>query len=126
MIKNIHSDQAPKAIGPYSQAVEAGPFIFTSGQIPLDPQTGTLKGVDICEQTTQVFENLSHVLKACNLGFSDVVKTTVYLTTMNHFSDLNKVYEKYMGQAKPSRSTIAVAGLPRGALVEIDMVAYKG
>jgi 2-iminobutanoate/2-iminopropanoate deaminase len=119
----VTADAAPKAIGPYSQAVVAGGFLFASGQIPLDPKTGDLVGGTIEQATERVFDNLEAVLKAAGLGFTDVVKTTVYLTKGDDFAAMNKVYSKRMGENKPARSTLFVAGLPKGSPVEIDLIA---
>ena len=123
--KIISTQHAPAAIGPYSQAISAGGFLFTAGQIPLDPATGNLISGTVQAQTERVFENLKAVLQAANLDFSDVVKTTVFLTTMDHFQMMNEIYSKYLGDFKPARSTVAVAGLPKGALVEIEIVAKE-
>jgi 2-iminobutanoate/2-iminopropanoate deaminase len=119
----IETKSAPAAIGPYSQAVISQGFLFTSGQIPLDPTTGELLKGDLKAQAHLVFSNLNAVLKAAGASFEDVVKTTVFLTTMSDFAALNEVYSEYLGKRKPARSTIAVAGLPKGALVEIELVA---
>jgi len=121
--ESISSDQAPKAIGPYEQAIRAGDFVYTAGQIPIDPQTGNLVPGGIAEQTRQVLENLKAVLAAAGSSLDKVVKATVYLRSMSDFAALNEVYGEYLGNAKPARSTVAVADLPRGALVEIDFVA---
>jgi 2-iminobutanoate/2-iminopropanoate deaminase len=122
-MKYVTSDSAPKAIGPYSQAVVAGGFLFASGQIPIDPKTGDLVGGTIEQSTERVFDNLEAVLKAAGLGFADVVKTTVYLTKGDDFAAMNKVYAKRMGENKPARSTLFVAGLPKGSPIEIDLIA---
>lgn len=114
---------APKAIGPYSQAVRAGDFLFCSGQIPLSPETQQIVGQDIKEQTKQVCENLKAVLAASQLDFSRVVKTTCYLKDMGTFSAFNEVYETYFGSSKPARATVEVARLPKDVLVEIDLIA---
>ena len=119
----VNTDTAPKAIGPYSQAVVAVGFLFASGQIPLDPKTGDLVGGTIEMSTDRVFDSLEAVLKAAGLTFADVVKTTVYLTKGDDFAAMNKVYAKRMGENKPARSTLFVAGLPKGAPVEIDLIA---
>lgn len=120
---SVTSESAPKAIGPYSQAVIAGGFLFASGQIPLDPKTGDLVGGTIEQATERVFDNLEAVLKAAGLGLADVVKTTVYLTKGDDFAAMNKVYAKRMGENKPARSTLFVAGLPKGSPIEIDLIA---
>jgi 2-iminobutanoate/2-iminopropanoate deaminase len=114
---------APAPIGPYSQAVRAGNEVFCSGQIPLDPATGALVEGDISAQTEQVLKNLGGVLAAAGLDASHVVKTTIFLIDMNDFAAVNDVYARYFGESKPARSTVAVAGLPRGARVEIDAIA---
>ncbi|NGQ96486.1 RidA family protein [Brevibacillus sp. SYP-B805] len=121
----VSTDQAPAAIGPYSQAVQVGPFLFTSGQIPLKPD-GTLVEGDIAAQAHQVFANLQAVLAAAGVSFAQVVKTTVFLKDMNDFARLNEVYAQYFGDYKPARSTVEVARLPRDVRVEIELVAYLG
>ncbi len=122
--ETVSTNKAPKAIGPYAQAIKIGDFIYTSGQIPLDPQTGTLVDGGIKEQTCQVMENLRAVLEAAGTTLDRVIKATVFLKNMADFTAMNEVYEEYLHGAKPARSTVAVADLPRGALVEIDFVAY--
>lgn len=117
---------APRAIGPYSQAVRAGDFIYLSGQIPLDPASGELVAGDIAAQTRQVMENLSAVLTAAGASWSQAVKTTIYLADLGDFNAVNAVYAGYFQAEPPARVTIQAAGLPRGALVEIDVVAYVG
>lgn len=119
----IATDQAPGAIGPYSQAVVSGGLVFTAGQIALDPVTGQMSTGDITEQTDRVLKNLHAILKAAGSDWSEVVKTTVYLTDMADFAKMNDVYSRVFGASRPARSTVAVSGLPRGALVEIDAVA---
>jgi 2-iminobutanoate/2-iminopropanoate deaminase len=119
----IATDKAPGAIGPYSQAVVSGGLIFTAGQIALDPATGKMSEGDITEQTERVLENLGAILKAAGADWSDVLKTTVYLTDMAVFPKMNDVYARVFGESRPARSTVAVSGLPRGALVEIDAIA---
>ena len=121
--ETVSTDKAPKAIGPYAQAIKAGEFIYTAGQIPIDPQTGNLVAGGIAEQTRQVLENLKAVLEAAGSSLDQVIKATVFLKNMADFTALNEVYGEYLGAAKPARSTVAVAELPRGALVEIDFVA---
>ena len=123
MKQAISSPDAPKAIGPYSQAVRTGQLLFASGQIPTDPITGALVDGDVAAQTRRVFDNLGAVLKAANLSFADVVKTTVFLKDMRDFPNVNEVYARMVGEARPARSTVAVAGLPRDVLVEIEAVA---
>jgi len=119
----ITTDNAPKAIGPYQQAIKVGEFIFTAGQIPIDPRTGNFVAGGIVEQTRQVLENLKAVLDAGGSSLDRVVKATVFLKFMADFAAMNEVYAEYLGAAKPARSTVAVAELPRGALIEIDLVA---
>ena len=122
-MKSVTSDKAPAAIGPYSQAVIAGGFLFSAGQIPLDPSTGQMVEGGITAQTEQVMKNLSSVLDAAGLEWTSVVKTTVYLHDMADFPTVNEIYGKAIGDARPARSTVQVTALPRGALVEIDLVA---
>lgn len=122
----ISTNDAPKAIGPYEQAIRVGDFVYTAGQIPIDPKTGTLVEGGITDQTRQVLENLKAVLEAAGSSLERVVKTTVFLKNMADFAAMNEVYTRYLGEAKPARSTVAVAELPRGALVEIDLVAIAG
>jgi 2-iminobutanoate/2-iminopropanoate deaminase len=123
----VHSDDAPKAIGPYSQAVKAGNLMFCSGQIPLDPKTGEMVGVgDVRAQAKRVMQNLEAVLKAGGASFGSVVKTTIYLQDLADFGAVNEIYGGYFKEAPPARATVQVAGLPRGALVEIDAVAIVG
>ena len=122
MLEKITTSNAPKAIGPYSQAVRAGGFIFTSGQIPLDPESGEIVGKDISSQTEQVMKNLSAVLKAAGTGFENAVKTTCFLADIADFAAFNAVYGKYITSA-PARSCVAVKDLPKGALVEVEIIA---
>ncbi|MBL0890617.1 MAG: RidA family protein [Gemmatimonadaceae bacterium] len=122
-IESLHTDHAPKAIGPYAQAVKANGFLFTAGQIPLHPDTMEVVDGDVAAQTEQVLANLAAVLQAAGCGFADVVKTTVFLRTMDDFSAMNAVYARVFGDARPARSTVAVAGLPRNVSVEIELVA---
>jgi 2-iminobutanoate/2-iminopropanoate deaminase len=119
----ISTDAAPKAIGPYSQAVAANGFLFTAGQIALDPATMQVVAGGVAEQTEQVFANLTAVLAAAGLQLTDVVKTSVFLRTMDDFGAMNEVYARHMGEHRPARSTVAAAGLPRDVLVEIELVA---
>ncbi|HBY96020.1 MAG: RidA family protein [Ardenticatenaceae bacterium] len=119
----IQTESAPKAVGPYSQAIRAGDFIFTAGQVGINPATGTLEG-DVTVQTRQVLENLKAILEAAESGLGLVVKTTVFLANMDDFATMNGVYAEYFGEAgPPARSTVQVAKLPLGALVEIEAVA---
>jgi 2-iminobutanoate/2-iminopropanoate deaminase len=121
--ESVQTENAPKAIGPYQQAIKANGFIYTAGQIPIDPKTGNLVEGDISAQTRQVLENLKAVLEAGGSALDRVVKATVFLKNMADFAPMNEVYAQYLGSAKPARSTVAVAELPRGALIEIDLVA---
>lgn len=122
-LKTISSDKAPAAIGPYSQAVQAGNMLFCSGQIALDPATGEMLQGDVVKQAERVMENIAAVLAAAGVGFDDVVKTTIFLVEMGDFAAVNEVYGRYFSSHKPARSTVAVKSLPRGALVEIETVA---
>ncbi len=119
----ISTENAPGAIGPYSQAVKTGGMVFCSGQIPIDVTTGEFVSSDVAEQTEQVLKNLSAVLEAAGTNLNDVVKTTVFLADMNDFTAMNEVYGKYFSENKPARATVQAAGLPRGARVEIDCIA---
>jgi len=119
----VHSDRAPKAIGPYSQAVRVGNTLYTSGQTPLDPATGKLVDGDVSVQARQVFENLKAVLAAADASFGNVVRVGIYLTDLANFAAVNEVMKQYFSEPYPARSTIGVASLPLGAQVEIDMVA---
>lgn len=120
----VSTPDAPAAIGPYSQAIKAGDFLYASGQIPLDPTTGTITEGGITAQTHQVLQNMGQVLKAAGVSFDRVVKTTVYLADMADFGAMNEVYGGYFSTPAPARATIQAAGLPRNVLVEIDVVAY--
>src|SRR6202171_1701102 len=119
----IWGPDARKAMGPYSQAVRAGQLLFASGQIPTDPATGAIVDGDVAAQTRRVFDNLNAVLKAANLSFANVVRTTVFLADMNDFAAMNEVYGKYFSEPYPARATVQVARLPRDARVEIDLIA---
>lgn len=119
----IHTDSAPKAVGPYSQAIRVGSFVFTAGQIAINPVTNTFMDGDIRQQAHQVLNNLSAVLNEAGSSIGQVVKTTVFLSDMNNYAALNEVYSQFFSAAKPARSTVAVAKLPLGALVEIECVA---
>lgn len=122
----ISTDAAPAAIGPYSQAVVAQGFVFCSGQIPLSPETGFLVGAgDVAEQTEQVMKNLEAVLQKAGCGFEHVVRCTIYLANLGDFSTVNAVYGRYFQSEPPARVTIQAAGLPKGALVEIDAIAIQ-
>lgn len=119
----VQSDKAPKAIGPYAQAIRANGFVYTSGQIAVTPESGEIVDGGIKAQTRQVFENLAAVLQAAGTSVDQAVKATVFLRYMSDFAAMNEVYAEYLGGATPARSTVAVGELPRGALVEIDLVA---
>ena len=121
--RSLQTDKAPAAIGPYSQAVIAGGFLFTAGQIALDPVTAQVVDGDIIAQTEQVLRNLDAVLASAGATWMDVVKSTVFLTDMRDFPRMNEVYAGVMGDARPARSTVQVSALPRGVLVEIDLIA---
>ena len=125
MAKQAITTPKAKAIGPYSAAIESGELVFVSGQIPLDPLAGKLVEGDIAAQTRQSLENLRTILAAAGLTFAHVVKTTIFLTSMSDFAAVNDVYKSYMGEPYPARSTIAVAALPMGAKVEIEMIAAR-
>lgn len=122
----IHSPNAPKAIGPYSQAIRSGSTLYLSGQTPLDPVTGEMVAGDIEAQATRVFENLKAVLSAAGASFDDVVRVAIYMTDLANFSTVNEVMKRYFHEPYPARSTIGVAALPRGAAVEIDLIAVTG
>ena len=122
----VSTPQAPAAIGPYSQAISAGNFVFTSGQIPLDPATQAMVTGDVRAQAERVMENLAAVLAAAGATFAQVVKTTIYLADLADFAVVNEVYGKRFSGAPPARSTVQVAALPKGARVEIDLIAMKG
>ncbi|MBN8740781.1 MAG: reactive intermediate/imine deaminase [Lysobacterales bacterium 69-70] len=122
----IASDAAPKAIGPYSQAVQVGNTIYTSGQIPLDPASGELVAGDIAAQAHRVFDNLKAVIEAAGASFSDVARVGIYLTDLSNFAAVNAVMTEYFQPPYPARSTIGVAALPRGAQVEVDLVLVRG
>jgi 2-iminobutanoate/2-iminopropanoate deaminase len=122
----VATDRAPKAIGPYSQAIRAGSLLFCSGQIPLDPATGALVDGDIAAQTRQVFANITAILQAAGTSLDRVVKTTVFLADMNDFAAMNEVYATFFVSPAPARSTVAAAGLPRNARIEIEVIAEIG
>lgn len=119
----ITTDKAPAAIGPYSQAIKSGNMLFCSGQIPLDPATGEIVPGDVTAQAVRVMDNISAVLAAAGAGFDNVVKTTVYLVDMESFAAVNEVYGRFFQNHKPARSTVAVKALPRGVLLEIEVIA---
>ncbi len=124
-MKPVNSLEAPAAIGPYSQAIDAGDFVFLSGQVPIDPATGELVSGDITAQTERVLDNLGAVLGAAGVGFANVVKTTIYLMDLGDFAVVNAVYAKRFSEAPPARATVQVSALPKGARVEIDAIAKK-
>ena len=125
-VRIVHTEKAPAAIGPYSQAIVAGNFVYTAGQIPLDPVTGQIVQGDVTVQTERVMRNLTAVLEAAGTSWAQVVKTTVFLQDMADFPRVNEVYGRMIGEARPARSTVQVSALPRGVLVEIDAVALVG
>ncbi|ULQ56181.1 RidA family protein [Flavihumibacter rivuli] len=122
----ITTSGAPAPIGPYSQAVKAGNMLFISGQVPINPATGTIEATDVAGEAEQVMKNLEAVLAEAGYGFADVVKTTIFLTDMSLFGTVNEVYGKYFSGNYPARETVAVKGLPRNVNVEISMIAVKG
>jgi 2-iminobutanoate/2-iminopropanoate deaminase len=124
--EQVKTEHAPAAIGPYSQAIKTGGMVFAAGQIPLDPATGQIVSGDVQAQTERVLENVRAVLAAAGASFETVVKTTVFLKSMGDFAAMNEVYARYFTGIAPARSTIAVADLPRGALVEIECIAFAG
>ncbi len=123
MKKIVSTTEAPAAVGPYSQAVRVGPMLFTAGQIPLDPKTGQIVSEDVAEQTRRVLDNLTAVLKAEGMDFSNIVKTTVFMTNLGDFTTMNEVYAGYFKETPPARSTVQVTALPKGAQVEIEVIA---
>ena len=125
MMKVIHSELAPKAVGAYSQAIVAGGFVFASGQLPIDPATGEFAEGGIKEQTRQALTNAQNILKAAGTDLAHVVKTTVYLDSMDDFAAMNEVYAEFFSQPFPARSAVAVEKLPKGALVEVEVLAAK-
>ena len=125
-VRTVHTDAAPAAIGPYSQATIGGGLLYTAGQIPLDPTTGQVVEGDVVAQTRRVFANLDAVLREAGSGWDRVLKVTVYLQDMADFPRVNEVYAEAMGGARPARSTVQVSALPRGVLVEIDLIAQVG
>ncbi|OLD66312.1 MAG: reactive intermediate/imine deaminase [Acidobacteria bacterium] len=124
--RTVSTDNAPRAIGPYSQGTAAAGFLFLSGQVALDPKTGALVQGTIREEVARVLENLRAVLEAAGTGLDRVVRTTVYLTSLKEFEAMNEVYARYFGENRPARSTVQVAALPKGARVEIDAIAILG
>jgi len=126
LTRAVQTDRAPQAIGPYSQALDAGNLLFLSGQIGLDPASGTLVGGGTTAETEQVLKNLASVLAAAGLGFEHVVRTTIYLVDLADFATVNDIYARYVREPYPARATVGVAALPRGARVEIDAIALRG
>jgi len=120
----IKTDQAPAAIGPYSQAIRIGNMLYTSGQIALDPRSGEFLSGEIEQETERTLENISAILKADGLSLDNIVKTTVYLTDLRYFVRMNQIYEKYFSKNKPARACVQVAALPKGAKVEIEAIAF--
>lgn len=123
MKKILSTSDAPAAIGPYSQGIRTGSLLFCAGQIPLDPKTGQMVAGDVGEQTKRVLENIAGLLKAAQLSFDHVVKTTIFLTSMDDFQTVNEIYATYFREDPPARSTVAVSALPKGAKVEIEVIA---
>lgn len=119
----VQTDKAPAAIGPYSQAIQAGGFVFCSGQVGIDPETGEIVGGGVEAEARQVMKNLGAVLAAAGVGYADVVRTTIYLVDMGDFALVNRIYGEHVGPVPPARATVAVSALPKGAVVEIDAVA---
>ena len=124
--KRIQTEKAPRAIGPYSQALQAGPFVFVSGQIPIDPSTGELVGGEIRQQARRALENIKNILESQELAMEQVVKTTLFLKDMGNFSHVNEVYATYFPSDPPARSTVEVARLPRDVDIEIEAIAFIG
>jgi len=125
MKKEVLTNNAPQPIGPYSQAIKAGDFLFVSGQIAINPKTGEFEERDIASQTKTVLENVKNILIEANFTFKDVVKTTIYLKRIVDFSIVNEIYKEYTEKPYPARATVEVSNLPKGALIEIDVIAYK-
>ena len=123
MFKAVYTEKAPQPVGPYSQALKAGPWLFCSGQIPLDPKSSQIVGENIETQAKQVFENFKAVLSAENMTFQNVVKTLVFLTDLNEFSKFNQIYELYFADHKPARSCVEVSALPKSVKVEMELIA---
>ncbi len=119
----IHTDVAPKAVGPYSQAIKVGNWLFCSGQIGIDPNTGELVSADFVDQTNQVLKNLQAVIQAAGSDLTKIVRVDVFLTNLSYFSTFNEIYARWLGTHKPARQTVAVAGLPKNALVEVSLIA---
>ncbi|MCR1834117.1 RidA family protein [Oceanobacillus caeni] len=123
MVKEIHTENAPAAIGPYSQAIQAGDFVYVSGQIPIHPETGeVVEGIE--KQTEQVLKNLKAILEEAGVGFSQVVKFTIFVANMDHFAKVNEIYGSFLEKPYPARATVEVSRLPKDVLVEMDVIAY--
>ncbi len=125
-VEVISTEKAPGAVGPYSQAIKAGDFLFASGQVPLVPETGKLVGGGITAQAEQCMKNVGAILEAAGVSYDDVVKTTVYLTNISFFGAVNEVYAKYFQKTLPARSCVEIGQLPKGAYVEVEVIAYCG
>lgn len=125
-VEVISTTNAPGAVGPYSQAIKAGDFLFASGQVPLVPETGKIVAGGVTDQAEQSMKNVGAILEAAGLSYDDVVKTTVYLANISFFGAVNEVYAKYFNKTLPARSCVEVAELPKGALVEVEVIAYCG
>ncbi len=123
MLKKLHTDKAPAAIGPYSQGIRAGNFLFISGQIPVNPETNEVVERDIVVQTNQVMENIKSILESEGLSLNNIVKTTIFLQDMEQFSTVNEIYAKHLGDHRPARSTVEVSRLPKDVLIEIEVIA---
>ncbi|NHN31090.1 RidA family protein [Paenibacillus agricola] len=126
MMKTVYTENAPQAIGPYSQAVKAGTFLFLSGQIPVNPATNEVVEKDIVVQTKQVMNNIKAILDKESLTLDRIVKTTIFVTDMNQFATVNEIYGNFLGDHRPARSTVEVSRLPKDVLIEIEVVAYIG
>ena len=124
MIEKIFTENAPKPVGPYSQAIKAGNFLFIAGQIPLDPKTGKIVGENIKEQAKRVLENIKAIVEAAKGRLEDIVKVNVYIRDIKLFGEFNEVYEEFFGEHKPARAVVEVSGLPKDVLVEIEAIAY--
>lgn len=125
MKKQIATEKAPAALGPYSQAIMVGDMLFASGQVPIDPATGDLAGGSVEVQAKQVFENLRQVLAAADMDFGNVVKTTVFLTDLANFATVNEIYAEYFTEPYPARSCVQIAALPKGSLLEVELIATR-
>lgn len=125
MKKQIATEKAPAALGPYSQAIMVGDMLFASGQVPIDPATGDLAGGTVEVQAKQVFENLRQVLAAADMDFGNVVKTTVFLTDLANFSTVNEIYAEYFTEPYPARSCVQIAALPKGSMLEVELIATR-